>query len=195
MARFDCDLLAGDVTTWHAEGFVGTAITLRTGGDRSHAEITVLIEGEPWSAGAHSSGIVAAPIENYVRQGARLRVLRAPEDAGPPGWRERLWPIIKPHVGVVDYSYRWLLLNALPRWVFGNVDPEDVPAEMMCSQAVSFYLRLATARYSEGLAGGWWDPCPEWADRLTTPDDLDKHSLLVPVCDELAIVEGTTATG
>ena len=66
---------------------------------------------------------------------------------------------------------------------------------MMCSQAVSFYLRLATARYSEGLAGGWWDPCPEWADRLTTPDDLDKHSLLVPVCDELAIVEGTTATG
>jgi len=177
---------------------LGGLISLFTGGPYSHAEKIVLEAGRIWCVGAHASGIVATPLSSFVLTGERIALRRIPTwHDDHDGWRERLAQFAFSVCGVWRYSYRAFLVCAAavgfgPIFGFPKSDPDlsgytdkQLAAKVrraMCSQFVSFCdLRFA------GI-----DPCPFWAHRVTTPNDLNadpRWCVYQDVADELHFLE------
>ena len=188
MGRYSCELRTGDVLLFGRQGLMGRLITLFTGGDKSHAELVVVEGGRTWSVGAHSDGVWCRPVSSLLLRGERITVRRVPDGLpAPSGWRTRLVRLALSTVGVWRYNFRiflrcaaWETLGAPafdPDW--GGLTDDELARRVrrvMCSQFVSWMLRR-TAKC---------DPCPGWADRATTPDDLDQGE---PACRLVTVAE------
>jgi hypothetical protein len=184
-ASYNVVLETGDVLLFKRRGVVGWGITLFTGGDRCHAEIAVNGWGRHWSIGANATGMTMRPVSNLLRTDEFLRVRRIPASYEPtPTWQEELTECAIGAVGVVRYDYAKLFANAFPNLFRQGrrSDPGDMPRGVICSEWCSLLLRQIAK----------FDPCPQCQDQWTKPDDLDRKSRLVTVCDKLVVapVEG-----
>lgn len=182
MATYNCTLRTGDVLLYQRTGILGWAITAWTGGDRSHAGVVLNGWGRHWVCDAAVTGISLRPVSSDLLTGGIIRVRRIPEGVTvTPDMERRLADFAISRVGVCPYGTGKMLANAWTE-VFGvppeAKDPAETPGSAMCSEWVSLLLR--------GYYGV--DPCPAWPDRFTTPDDLDRKSKLVTVCDALQLV-------
>ena len=184
MSTYNIDgaLRTGDVAIYKRSGPVGWLITTFTGGDRSHAGIILCGWNRHWVCAAKGGGIELRPLSNDIATGSIIRVRRVPDDVDvTPDMAFRLASFAVSKVGVYKYGLRKMLMNAVtetvgvPAWAR---DPQKTPTKAMCSEWVSLLLRAYYA----------FDPCPKWPDRYTTPDDLDRKSGLVTVCDHLTLV-------
>lgn len=181
MATYNAALETGDVLLFKRRGAIGWGITMFTGGDRSHAEIVVNGWGRHWSIGANASGMTMRPVSNLLQKGEHLRVRRIPADyETPPGWQDELTVCAIDAVGVVGYHYGKLFANAFP-YLFqaqSRRDASKIPRRVICSEWCSVLL----CQFAH------FDPCPQCEDQWTRPDDLDRKSQLVLVCDDLKLV-------
>lgn len=178
MADYNVQLETGDVLLFKAIAPYAKVITAVTGGECYHAEIAVNGWGRHWSVGAAGSGVRLRPVSSLLLTGERFRVRRMPDSHTPPaGWQDALIETAIDAVGVAKYDFGTLFAQVFSE-VFGPLtkrDPANMPNRVICSEWVSLLLKQCAH----------FDPCPDYPDQWTTPDDLDRKSRLVTVCDEL----------
>ena len=136
---------------------------------------------------ATEDGIDVRPLSADLRRGRRVGVLRPPAGCGMD--EAALAAFVWPRWGVAPYGTRKLLANA---WIEvagggGKPDPTEIPESFICSE----WSSLLNRRFVTYPDGRGFDPCPQYADRFTSPADLAKRSLLEWVTRDLRLKEDT----
>jgi len=132
---------------------------------------------------ATEDGIDVRPLSADLRRGRRVGVLR------PPGEHRvdevALAAFVWARWGVAPYGTRKLLANAWVEIAGGSSkpDPEEIPDDFICSEWSSVLLR----KFVIYPGGRGFDPCPDYADRFTSPADLAKRSVLRWVTTDLGV--------
>jgi len=169
-------------------GVVSNGIRFFTWSQFTHGGVGFQAEGRNLVCDATWPKVDVRPVSADLRTGSRIKVMRMPTGCYADEFGMQAFAF--EHWGVHPYGLGKMLANAFTE-VFGRPDakdPEGIPKGLFCSELASLCLR-AFGRHPDRKP---FDPCPELADRYTTPADLNRRSRLVTVCDELRLADEET---
>lgn len=172
------DLITGDILLTEWQGPLGAIIAARTGGPFSHASICVRDhDNVAMSSGLGLQGLDRRSVRGCLRRGDGITVMRLPLEQA---WRDRARALCDRnlaeylhktyHEQSIEYDVGGLLCHFWPRWWWKmRPDPVRMPLAAICSEFAS-----ACVRRFYGI-----DPCPDWPDCWTTPNDLWRSPVLL----------------
>lgn len=178
--KYNCEVQPGDILLTAPSSVIGRMISWFSG-PYSHVGQVLKFGGRVWVIDANPPAVRIMPLSSWIKQYRSVCVKRPLAAESYKQIERGLEKFLFPQIGVREYAESTVarLAVRLPLgWIPKN-DSTAPLAPVICSELVA---ETAISVYG-------FDPCPDAADRWTTPSDLAKSGKYFTVQENLKINE------